>query len=399
MKRTSKISVEDVNKHKKEISMLSLYYKHLYPIGNIFKWLSHNVFGDSDKFSKREIALVKKDVQDNKIYRRNISFKSLDIFRKYLNHELPHTIEAGAVMNLRPNNVPTKGRFPVEKELVFDIDVSDYDEVRTCCSGKDICRKCWKFMVVACRILKECLHEDFGYENMLWVFSGRRGLHCWVCDKEVRELSEEIRKALVDYFTLPLRLVKRNDTLNINWSHPIIQRALIIIEPFFDEICLQDQEIFSEWKNIEKYLIAEIPDEINKENLREIIRNVQDCGSCVVWSAFCAFVDSLDVELQKDIDLIGSIQIYMLYPRLDVNVTKGVSHLLKTPFSIHPDTLKVAIPFDPDKINHFNTETVPTLPILCREIEDCVSKGVPVNKVSLLLPFLTIFQNFLAKLE
>jgi DNA primase small subunit len=46
------------------------------------------------------------------------------------------------------------------------------------------------------------LSEDFGFEHRLWVYSGRRGVHCWICDPTARELQSSIRQAIVEHLSV-----------------------------------------------------------------------------------------------------------------------------------------------------------------------------------------------------
>jgi len=180
---------------------LRAFYQRLFPFRQHFQWLNHSPIPSTD-FSNREFAFV----LPNDAYIRYQSFVSADQFRKQCIQMTPVRFEIGPVYSMNPRDrksVRKASAFrPIAKELVFDIDMTDYDEIRTCCQGASICNKCWTFITMAIKVIDAALREDYGFKHLLWVYSGRRGAHCWVSDKRAREMDDHKRRAIAGYLEL-----------------------------------------------------------------------------------------------------------------------------------------------------------------------------------------------------
>ena len=88
-------------------------------------------------------------------------------------------------------------------------------------------------MTAAVTTIDRALREDFGFENIMFVYSGRRGIHCWVCDPRARALQNDARTAIVEYLSFyqgGQQAKKVNITSPI---HPSAMRAFEILEPYF----------------------------------------------------------------------------------------------------------------------------------------------------------------------
>lgn len=132
---------------------LKAYYGKVFPHSDIFKWMCYGHDGkhpgcDPTYLSRREFSFT----LDNDIYLRFQSYTSAYELESSIKEKCPFKIDIGPVYSVNPakrhayaqtgDNVFT----PVERELIFDVDITDYDDVRFCCSGADICLDCWPLM-------------------------------------------------------------------------------------------------------------------------------------------------------------------------------------------------------------------------------------------------------------
>ncbi|NXI05959.1 PRI1 primase, partial [Pachycephala philippinensis] len=69
------------------------------------------------------------------------------------------------------------------------------------------------------------------------------------------------------------------------------------------------------------------------------------------------------------------VMLQFCFPRLDINVSKGLGHLLKSPFSVHPKTGRVSVPLDLQRLDQFDPFAVPTITSLCHELDTAGSDG------------------------
>ncbi|XP_037539918.1 DNA primase small subunit [Nematolebias whitei] len=344
--------------------LLPLYYRRLFPFSQYYRWLNYGGV-QKNYFQNREFSFTLKD----DIYVRYQSFTTQSELEKEMQKMNPYKIDIGAVYTHRPNqhNTVKSGSFQaLEKELVFDIDMTDYDDVRNCCSEADICAKCWTLMTIAIRILDRALREDFGFQHLLWVYSGRRGVHCWVCDEAARKLSATARSAVAEY----LSLVKGGEgtTKKVVLSdpiHPFIKESLEVVENYFPQYALQDQEVLSRKESIDKVL-ALVPEDVRKDLQGEFQNEKKPENR---WKLIQLQARKKQSTAKKGQHFEKEIMLQYCYPRLDVNVSKGVNHLLKSPFSIHPKTGRISVPIDLRELNKFDPFAVPTISLICEELD------------------------------
>lgn len=367
-------STRTTNQTNRMASILTWYFgSRFFPADELCRWFAYgNNFedkeedekSDRDCLSKREFCFIFKHPDGSSGYKRPLGFDTATALREALKEYGPHAINIGACYK---SSIKHKGTVPAFvdvdwKELVFDIDLSAYDQVRGCCQGTKMCPACWPLITAAVEIIHEFLVDAAGYTSILWLYSGRRGVHCWVCDKRARTLDNHQRSALLkgmSLFPIQEKVINPHGVL-----HPIMARMVEQLHIRFVDR-LKTQNLFGD-KRIATHLLALVGD----DKIRSSIAERQWTNGVAAWE-----------ELQRQVNAaadnntragrsfrccLDAIVVEAMGPRFDGDVTRGQAHLIRCPFSPHQETGQICVPFDPAR--PFNPFVVPTLEQLEAEV-------------------------------
>ena len=380
-------------KNKVTPELLSEYYEKKFPLESFMSYL-----GLSD-FPNREFGFV---INDR--FTRNISFENTKKLREFMVTNSVQHAYVGSVYAKPPSREDRIHSIDWKyREFIFDIDINEYDLVRTCDCGKyEYCKICWPLVRDAVLFIEETMIEDFGFKEMKWFFSGRRGVHGWVMDNESKTLNNEQRVSILNYLTFIHDETRSQSIEEIpNEAKPLRNRIFsLLVKPYIeysflvdiDNPILQCQNCKSKFRAYE--LIKEVTgrsaeglrfDALNKRILTNNIKCQYCSGELVnITQQEVEEFGLTELKARKIITQIKETKtfdhnqyniimpndwkvrrkvsndmILRRYPRIDRAVSTDIKRVSRIPFSIHGDTGKIVIEIK--DINKFYPDSAPNI--------------------------------------
>lgn len=292
--------------------------------------------GDSQKLS--DFLNIKETIHTREIsWESGLTMKFKSRFRNWqqlgveyrlaMSQPVKTRIDIGGIHKFALDHTCMRDNPVIQKELIFDLDLSDYNNLRTCgCVESNACCKlCWPIAACAMNFMMHIFKNDFAFEDVHFFFSGRRGFHCWVKDKSVLDISPSERSSILRYLMWGVDLEK-NAPMHPNFNEPFNK----YIAPTF-QLLMKDHDM---WKHAKDYIGDDVKIDQGVHNT-EFMNN---------W-----FLG------QAGVNRIHKVMLKALLPRLDAQVTIQLGHLIRAPYTLHEGTGKQVVPilgnpenFDPE---------------------------------------------------
>jgi DNA primase small subunit len=273
---------------------------------------------------------------ERKILYRHIEFKSKNDLRKYLIENAPPYISCSTAHYKFPAARPMEKKGWLGSELVFDLDVTDMHLPCQSAHGRSwVCAVCFEEIKnETIKLIEEFLIPDFGFSsNELEVnFSGNRGYHVHVKNDSVLTLDANQRKEISDY-------ISGNGIEVEDIFENMGQKGHALLGPKPDDIG---------WKGkLARSFITTLnsgTEQMTKLGIdKRIANNLYKKRALVELGIKNGNWDMVYIKNKADFwKTILANQAIAQSDRIDRNVTKDPSHLIRLPESIHGETGLIA---------------------------------------------------------
>ena len=247
--------------------------------------------------------------------------------------------------------------------LRFDIDADVYDQRLCCGSRKQVCDTCAPLLDLAMRVIERVLRylalPNLDASMLVWVFSGRRGVHGWLLDPrgfvaggtpppvagggKLRSLHDLVSsnmhiftkvgtdKHVLDGVSRPLAPVLAHAL-----GDPAAPDSVWAAGP-----ALARAHRWLSRADAREATLGHIECAEARADARGLLERALDAGEAddgVLWASLLARLETY--ERQR-------VALGALFPRIDVGVSRTPSHLVKAPFSTHVEEAGLALPLLP----------------------------------------------------
>jgi hypothetical protein len=241
------------------------------------------------------------------------------------------------------------------REIVLDLDVNDMERFCSCVedgvSRKRICHDCWLHLEGASLIITDQLQREMGIPaaNILWVFSGGKGLHCIVNTTQFMRYNKQERQLL-----LALLDAKDDDSLILWIKHHATPSLTKRLHALFMVNALEKRPLLLLSTAFENYVL-----ECLKRHYTAIYSVVKARwrgagGPHERWallSFYDTYIERNEANSPYHAVAPSTFILYRLFhPIIDSAPLVSLAHTSKAPFSVHIEKRTLALPTTLERI-------------------------------------------------
>ncbi|MDY6985034.1 MAG: DNA primase catalytic subunit PriS [Candidatus Thermoplasmatota archaeon] len=303
---------------------------------------------------------------------RHISFSSSQKIKTFLADKAPAHVFYSSAYYSKPYENDMKNKGWLGADLIFDLDADHLSLPENCTYEKmlSIVKRETK------KLVEDFLIRDFGFKDLELVFSGSRGYHIHIYDKEALDLGSRERREIIDYITgngisLDLILGKENYAIPSGKEPGWYGKIGRAVREYADRIVLLEKsEAVAELKKIEG--VGERKAEKICEGLKKLKGNPKIVNA--LPKEFIEYLkENVAIELSKG--------------EADEPVTSDIHRLIRFPTSLHGKTGFIVKPLSFEDFDDFDP------------LQDAIAFGDEFLQMRVLKPFSIKIKDFHANVK